>query len=374
MPPTPSPPTSASANISLQLEVERLESQAADIVGYLPTLIVILVAGVAIDLVRSRLVARVARSRGWKAAEVSANALSGLPTLLAITLVVAMALERLGLDSRTLQVVLSLLKALVVLIVTAKLAILAGALIRLFTRREDTPISSSSIFVNLGRVVVWTLGLLTMLAALDVSITPLLTALGVAGLAVGLALQPTLENLFSGVQVLASRQVEIGDFVRLQTGEEGWIQDVTWRNTTLRTVSNDLVIAPNAAIGRSLVVNFTSHDEEHSIAIPLGVAYDADLTLADQVVREVALETQREAEHAIRDHEPSVHFTAFTDTRIDMIAVLRTDHYTNRFKVRSYFIKRLHERFAEEGLEIPHVRHAVLPPEGSAAQDGSRLQ
>jgi len=341
--------------------------------GLLPLLALIVVAGVALDLVRSKLLANIARNRGWRAAEASATSLSGLPTLLALTLAVGLATQRLDLDSRTLELVLNVLKAVVVLIITAKLAILAGSLIRLFTQREDTPLSSSTIFVNLGRVVVWTLGLLTMLAALDVSITPLLTALGVAGLAVGLALQPTLENLFSGVQVLASHQVKIGDFVRLQTGEEGWVKDVTWRNTTIQTISNDLIIAPNSVVGRSLVVNFTSDDEEHSLVVPFGVSYDTDLEHAERVVREVAAATQREAEGAVRDHEPSVNFTAFSDMRIDMVAVLRTDHYTNRFKVRSDFLKRLRSRFAEEQIEIPHIRQALLPTDGSA-QDGTRLQ
>jgi len=339
----------------------------------LPLLAFVVLLGLAIDLIGSKLLVGIARRRGWRVAEVSIASLKGLPVLLAFALAVALFAQRLELDERTLATVISAAKAASIVIVTAKIARMTGHLIKLFTKREDTVLSSSTIFVNLGRVTVWLLGSLIVLATLDISITPLLTALGVAGLAVGLALQPTLENLFSGVQVLMSRQVEIGDFVRLETGEEGWIQDVTWRNTTIRTVSNDLVIAPNAAIGRSLIVNFTSDDEEHGLVVPLGVSYDSDLAHVERVVHEVAAQIQREAEDAVAGHDPSVRFTAFSDTRIDLIAVLRINHYSNRFKVRHEFLKRVHARFAEEGIEIPHLRQTLLPDTG-VAENGPRLQ
>lgn len=354
-------------------EVDNLTNIIPNLTAALPLLALVILVGVAIDLIGSKLLAGIARKHGWKIAEASITSLRGLPSLLAFALAVALFSQRLGLEERTLATVIGVVKAATIVIVTAKIARLAGGLIRLFTKREDTVISSSTIFVNLGRVTVWLLGSLIVLATLDISITPLLTALGVAGLAVGLALQPTLENLFSGVQVLMSRQVEIGDFVRLETGEEGWIQDVTWRNTTIRTVSNDLVIAPNAAIGRSLVVNFTSDDEEHGLVVPLGVSYDSDLAHVERVVHEVATWVQREVEDAVTGHNPSVRFTAFSDIRIDLIAVLRINHYENRFKVRHEFLKRIHTRFAEEGIEIPYLRQTPLSDTG-IAENGSRLQ
>ena len=82
---------------------------------------------------------------------------------------------------------------------------------RAYTEREGSRLPSTSIFVNIARATVWVIGGISVLAALGVSIAPLITALGVGGLAVGLALQPTLENVFSGIQVLASSQIEPGD-------------------------------------------------------------------------------------------------------------------------------------------------------------------
>lgn len=318
----------------------------------LPIFVLTALLGIAIDLFRSRVFTSFARARGWRIAEVTADSLRGLPTLLFLIMGASLSAARLDLYPRTFATVTILLRAATVLVVTAKLAVLAGHLIGHLMRREATPLPSSSIFVNVGRILIWLLGSFAMLAVLDVSITPLLTAVGIGGLAISLALQPTLENLISGIQVLLSRQVKPGDFVRLDTGEEGSVQDVTWRNTTIKMSSNNLIIVPNSVISKSRIVNFTSGDEQHGEVVPLSVAYDSDLERVERVVREVATSVQREVDGAVEDHDPAVRFTAFGQSRIDMIAVLHVKRYQERIAVRHEFLKRIHARFAEEGIEI----------------------
>jgi small-conductance mechanosensitive channel len=325
----------------------------------LPILALTLLIGITADLVRSRILVPLAQNRGWRTIETTLKSLRGLTTMLAVIAGIGLASARFNLEPRTLANLNTALRAAAILVVTAKLATLTGHLTRLFTSREDAPLPSSTIFVNLGRGLMWLLGILILLAALDFSITPLLTALGVGGLAVGLALQPTLENLFSGVQVLMSRQIEPGDFVRLETGEEGWIEDVTWRNTTIKMVSNDLVIVPNATIGKSRIVNFTSADEQHSVVVELNVAYGSDLDQVERTVLEVAASVQREVDGATRAWDPLVRFTGFGDSSIGLIAVLRVTQYTDRFPVRHEFIKRINTQFIAEGIEIPFPQRTV---------------
>ena len=129
-----------------------------------------------------------------------------------------------------------------------------------------------------------------MLATVGISVAPLITALGVGGLAVGLALQPTLENVFSGIQLLASKQIQPGDFIRLETGEEGIVLDVTWRNTTVQKLTNDVALVPNSVLARATVTNFTTLDPEFVLLIPVSFASAGD---PDQVER-IALEVARE--------------------------------------------------------------------------------
>ena len=126
-----------------------------------------------------------------------------------------------------------------VLILTISVAVArfaAGAVSSVVTARAGVA-QSATIFVNIVRVAVVGIGLLVLLQSLGVSVTPLLTALGVGGLAVALALQDTLANLFAGVHILVSRKVQQGDYVRLDSGQDGYIVDINWRNTTIRQLA-----------------------------------------------------------------------------------------------------------------------------------------
>lgn len=317
------------------------------------------VAGFAIDTLVYRVWISRAQTTKHQATGAVARAVHWLPTLVALLLGVRVALPGLDPGTSVTRLAAMVTQVLLILAFTAKAATLAGRLVRIFTSREDTPLPSSTIFVNLARGTIWVVGVLVLLAALRVSITPLITALGVGGLAVGLALQPTLENLFSGIQVLMSRQVEPGDFIRLETGEEGWVRDITWRNTTVQMLSNDLVIVPNAVIGKSRVVNFTSLDEQHSITVPLGIAYDSDLAAAERVAREVARAIQLEIDGAVRDWEPPVRFYEFGESAIKMRVILRVERYNERFPVLHEFIKRLHAAYDEAGIEMPLPQRVV---------------
>ena len=95
-----------------------------------------------------------------------------------------------------------------------------------------------------------------MLNAVGVSITPIITALGVGGLAMALALQDTLSNLFAGIHILAEHTIRIGDFIRLETGQEGYVEDISWRTTRIRMLPNNMVIVPNSKLAQSVVVNY----------------------------------------------------------------------------------------------------------------------
>lgn len=320
---------------------------------------VALIIGIVLDQLLFRFMNSRAADKGWAEGRELAIGLHGLPSAVGALVGANMALVRLGLDVVTRQRADTILQVTAIVIGTAFAARILGRMVLAYTSREDTHLPSSSIFVNVARGIAWVIGGLIILAALDISIAPLITALGVGGLAIGLALQPTLENLFAGVQVLMSGQVEPGDFIRLETGEEGWVQDVTWRNTTIKMMSNDLIIVPNATIGKSRITNFTSMDEHHSVIVPVGVAYGSDLEQVERVTYEVACEAQRELLGAVRDWEPAVRFYDFGDSAMQLRVILRVEHYSERFPVQHEFIKLLYRRYNEEGISIPFPQRTV---------------
>ncbi|HET6350528.1 MAG TPA: mechanosensitive ion channel family protein [Coriobacteriia bacterium] len=327
---------------------------------------IVILAGFIVDQLVFRAINASAGSRGWAAGRAIAKGLHGAPSVAGLLFGVHLALLRIDMQYEVRRNVVAGIKVMTVLAATAFAARILAGVVRAYTEREGSRLPSSSIFVNLTRGMVWVLGIAVLLGTLGVSITPIITALGVGGLAVGLALQPTLENVFSGIQVLASRQIEPGDLIRLETLEEGTVLDVTWRNTAIRTASNDVVIVPNSVIGRSRVTNFTTLDSEHVLLVPVQISPAADLDLVERIAYEVADSVMADCEGVVPDAEPSVRFAAITPTGLQLNIAIRVLSYPDRIMVRHELLKRLLERFAAEGVMTAAAAAAVPPPTASA--------
>jgi small-conductance mechanosensitive channel len=242
--------------------------------------------------------------------------------------------------------------ALAVVSVTLFLARLSAWLIRAYLSRDSVSAPSGSIFINLARLVIWAVGITFMLGALQVQIGPLIASLGVVGLAVSLGLQDTLANFFSGLQITTSRQIQPGQYIKLSTAEEGTVVDVTWRNTTMRSPSNDLVIVPNSVVARAQITNFTADDEEHTAAIPFSVTYGSDLEDVKATAIAVAEEVRDKMDGAVKDFQPTCRFRAFGPEGISAVVTIRVVRYQERLPVVSELVERLHARLAERGFEF----------------------
>lgn len=243
---------------------------------------------------------------------------------------------------------------LLVLILSVTLAgskVLVGLLNLWAERQAGFP--PTAIFTNLVRITVISIGVMVVLQTLNISITPLLTALGVGGLAVGLALKDTLADFFSGLHILLSQKVKPGDFVQLDSGEMGYIINITWRNTTMMERANNVISIPNARLSTAIVKNYDSRDSSFSIKVLVGVAYDSDLEKVERVALETAKAVVAEVEGAVKDFEPALRFYEFADSSINFRVYFRGQKYGDHHAIVHEFIKRLHRRFEEEKIEIP---------------------
>lgn len=230
--------------------------------------------------------------------------------------------------------------------------ILVG-LLQIHSQNDDGELASTSILGNIAKVIVYIIGFILILKIFGVEIAPFVTALGVGGLAVALALQSTLSNLFAGLQIIASGKLNVGDFVQLEGGQKGFIRDITWRNTTIETVQNNVVIVPNSKMADTIVENFFLTDREVTFNVLAGVSYDSDLEKVERVAIEVAKDVLEKHPGGIKDFEPYIRFYNFGDSSIDMKIFLRVKEYADQFEVTSAFIKSLHQRFGQEGINIP---------------------
>ena len=168
-----------------------------------------------------------------------------------------------------------------------------------------------------------------------------------------MALQEPLANLFAGFHILMSKQVRPGDYVRLQTGEEGYVMDISWRNTTIRQLPNNVVIVPNSKLASIIVTNYYLPQQEMSVLVQVGVGYDSDLEKVEKVTIEVAKEVMREVPGGVPEFEPFIRYHTFGDFSIDFTVILRAREFVDQYLVKHEFIKRLHRRYQQEGIEIP---------------------
>ncbi|HEX4999513.1 MAG TPA: mechanosensitive ion channel family protein [Terriglobia bacterium] len=236
---------------------------------------------------------------------------------------------------------------------TVFIARLAVGYVNLYSLRMGQAAHSSTIFNNITRLIVSVTGILIALQTLGISITPILGALGVGGLAVALALQDTLSNLFSGLQIISSGQVKPGDFIRLDSGEEGYVVDVAWRNTTIRELANNMVIVPNAKLASSHIRNFYQPGKDLAVLVQVGVSYASDLNHVERVTIEVASEIMRTVTGGVGDFKPFIRYHTFADFSINFSVIMRGHEFVDQYLIKHEFIKRLHERYAQEGIEIP---------------------
>lgn len=277
----------------------------------------------------------------------------GMPTLLGMLIGLYAVMEILIIPPRPLLFLQSLLHSLVILSLTLMVAHLGSGYLKYKLGKTSENFASTSILATIIDLAVYAIGILVLLESFGVSISPLITALGVGGLATALALQDTLANLFSGINILVSKQIKMGDFVRLSTGEEGHVVDMNWRNTTIRTPTENMVVVPNQKIASSIMTNYAQPFAECSISIPIGVSYESNLDHVEKVTAAVAKEILQENEGGVKTFEPFVRYGSFAESSINFNVILRVKTVTDQQLIRHEFIKRIYTRYQQEGIIIP---------------------
>ncbi len=229
-------------------------------------------------------------------------------------------------------------------------------------RRVDSKVST--LFHIIIRLLVYSAGILVASSIVDYDIKAMLTALGVGGLAIALALQETLSNLFAGLQILASKQLKPGDYVRVDDRVEGYVIDINWRNTTLRTLLENVIIVSNTQLSQSITTNYFTLQKNLYFKIAVGVHYDSDLEHVERVTLEVAKEVLGRFPDVPKDFQPKVRYNEFADSSINFDVWMATDLYENKMIIQHHFIKALHKRYNEEGIVIPFPIRSIYIEKG----------
>lgn len=243
--------------------------------------------------------------------------------------------------------------------VTLVLANISSKLIKLYASRIESALPVTSLTQNICRIVIFVVGILIVLNSLGISITPILATLGVGGLAVALALQDTLSNLFAGFHIIVAKQIRVGDYVKLDSGEEGYVVDINWRTTRIKMLPNNMVLVPNEKLTKAIITNYYLPDKELAVLVNLGVHYDSNLSKVEKVTCEVAKEVMNEIPGGVPHFEPFIRYHTFGDFSINFTVILRAKEFVDQYLIKHEFIKRLHERYKKEGIVVPYPIRAI---------------
>ena len=228
-----------------------------------------------------------------------------------------------------------------------------------FAAKSRRALPMTSLTQHLTRLVILALGLLIILDSLGVRITSLLTALGVGSLAVALGLQDTLSNVFAGMYVTVSKHIRVGDYIKLETGQEGYVRDIGWRATKILMLPNNIVIIPNAKLSQSVITNYYLPERELAVVVQVGVDYASDLEQVERLTCEVAQEVLRTVPGGVADFQPFIRYHTFSDFGVSFSVILRAKEYVDQYFLQHEFIKRLHTRYRQEGILFPSVLPAM---------------
>ncbi|HXB74955.1 MAG TPA: mechanosensitive ion channel family protein [Candidatus Acidoferrales bacterium] len=231
---------------------------------------------------------------------------------------------------------------------------LVGDIVRLYGDQIPGAVPVTTLGRNLAQIVVVTLGISSLLFHFNKSPAPYLTALGVGGLAVALALQDTLSNVFGGFYVAVARQVQMGDYVKLNTGEEGYVTDIGWRCTTFRALANNMIIVPNAKLSQAIVTNYSLPEKWLGSGVQVTVAMDSDPDLVERVLLEIGKQGAGEILGMRAEAEPAVAFDpGFTESGLGFSLNYQVSDFASQPNVRNELRRRILRRFRAEGIVLP---------------------
>ena len=203
-------------------------------------------------------------------------------------------------------------------------------------------------------------GIYFICVAWNVPLTSWLASAGIVGIAVGFAAKDTLANLFSGVFILADAPYKVGDFVVLDGGLRGEVQEIGIRSTRILTRDDVQVTVPNAVIGNGRIVNETGGPyDKMRVRVKVSAAYGSDV---DQV-RDVLLSCTEGAPWLADDPAPRVRFRTFGDSGLDFELLAWIEKPLYRGRVLDELNRRVYKAFIAAGIEIPYPKQDVYVKE-----------
>lgn len=222
---------------------------------------------------------------------------------------------------------------------------------------------------QLSRLLIYFLAFTYILEYFGKNITSLIATAGVASLAVALAAQETLSNMFAGLMLMLDRPFRPGDRIELDKGHIGDVLQIGTRTTRILTLDNNVIIVPNKDLANSRIINHVFPSPHVSLNLNIGVAGDTDLNEAKRLIIEIMTLNQK----VLEDPAPGVFFTGFADSHLNLTVNFWIEDYKDSLKVKDELNSSIKESFEKAGIGLPFPRRDVrLIDEMDNAKSGER--
>jgi len=195
---------------------------------------------------------------------------------------------------------------------------------------------------------------------IGISTITLIKILGVGTAVVGFVFRDTLSNLLSGFYILVSKNIRVGDYIKFDE-YEGYVKDIHWHTTHIRTLSKNIIAVPNSKLTSSVITNYNLTFEHMSVVFSFSVGYKENLERVEKLLIEIAKEVVDKVESADKSYEPVVRYRSFGSSGIDLILVVRVvKEFQKQYFIVHELIKAIKKRFEEENIEIPYQTINVI--------------
>ena len=209
---------------------------------------------------------------------------------------------------------------------------------------------------NVGKVIIFILGVFFILLSWDVDITGLTVSATVLVGIFGFAAQDTIANLFAGFFIMADTPYKPGDYINLDGGERGYVKTIGLRSTRIMTRDDIEITLPNSLIANSKIINESGGPKEKErVRITLSVAYGSDI---DQV-RSVLMDISQNNENVCKKPNPRMRFRTFGESGITLQLLFWIEKPEYRGLITDELNTAIYKRFAVENIEIPFPQRTI---------------
>ena len=216
---------------------------------------------------------------------------------------------------------------------------------------EDLAREFVPLFGTLGTVFIAVMAVIAVLNRFGVDVTSLVVSLGVGSLAIGLAAQDTLSNMFAGFTLMLDRPFRAGERIQLASGEVGDVEEIGLRATVIKTPDDTMLVVPNSLLVKERLVNLSRPTRHLTTRLEIGVAHGSDVERVKSVLREAVLE----APHVDRDREPVVQIARFGDFAVHFLVVFWTTDFLQQAAARTAVAEAAYRGLAAAGVAMPQV-------------------